>query len=77
MWLLAFFGILFFIWIFTKIFQWLWNITMPQIFNLSTITFWEAVRLLILAGILFGSSGTNVASVSNNLLSKISHFSSW
>lgn len=39
----------------TAIFKWLWNITMPQVFNLKMITFWQAFRLLLLAGILFGA----------------------
>ncbi|MDN5361518.1 MAG: hypothetical protein PWP70_565 [Moorella sp. (in: firmicutes)] len=36
------------------LFQWLWNITMPEVFNLKKITFWQALRLLLIAGILFG-----------------------
>jgi hypothetical protein len=36
----------------TAIFQWLWNITMPQAFGLRPIAFWVAFRLLILAGFL-------------------------
>lgn len=36
------------------LFQWLWNITMPQVFNLKVITYWQAFRLLLLAGMLFG-----------------------
>ena len=36
------------------IFRWLWNTTMPQVFGTREITFWQAVRLLLLAGILFG-----------------------
>lgn len=35
--------------------QWLWNITIPQVFNLEIISYWEALRILIIAGILFGS----------------------
>lgn len=50
-------GILLFFLI-TRLFQWLWNITMPQVFNLKEITFWQAFRLLLLAGLLFG--GTNL-----------------
>jgi hypothetical protein len=38
----------------TWLFQWLWNITIPGIFGLREITFWEAFRLIIIAGILFG-----------------------
>lgn len=37
--------------------QWLWNITMPDVFNLKTITYWQAFRLLIIATILFGAGG--------------------
>jgi hypothetical protein len=38
------------------IFQWLWNITMPQVFNLTTISYWQAFRILLISGFLFGSS---------------------
>jgi len=38
------------------ILQWLWNITMPQVFDLRTITYWQAFRILIISGLLFGSS---------------------
>lgn len=41
----------------TALLQWLWNMTMPQVFNLKEITFWEAFRLIIIAGILFGGPG--------------------
>ena len=34
--------------------RWLWNLTMPRIFGLPQIAFWEAFRLLLIAGILFG-----------------------
>ena len=37
------------------LFNWLWNITMPQVFALKRITYWQAFRLLIIAGMLFGS----------------------
>jgi len=35
------------------IFQWLLNITMPDVFNLKVITYWQASRLILIAGILF------------------------
>jgi len=38
----------------TALFQWLWNITMPDVFNLKTINYWQAFRLLLIAGLLFG-----------------------
>jgi hypothetical protein len=34
------------------IFQWLWNITMPQVFGLKPIGYWVAFRLLLIAGFL-------------------------
>ncbi len=39
------------------LFQWLWNITMPQVFNLNTITFWQAFRLLLISSFLFRVTG--------------------
>lgn len=39
------------------LFQWLWNITMPQVFKLNTVTFWQAFRLLLISAILFKSGG--------------------
>ncbi|HIG85411.1 MAG TPA: hypothetical protein EYQ25_00015 [Planctomycetes bacterium] len=39
------------------LFQWLWNITMPQVFNLNTVTFWQAFRLLLISGFLFKATG--------------------
>lgn len=38
----------------TLLFWWLWNITVPHIFGLKAITPLEALRLLIIAAILFG-----------------------
>jgi hypothetical protein len=37
--------------------QWLWNITIPEVFGLKSITYWQAFRLLIIAAILFGGGG--------------------
>lgn len=34
---------------------WLWNTTMPEVFGLKTISFWQALKLLLIAGILFGA----------------------
>ena len=34
------------------IFQWLWNITMPEAFGLRQIRFWVAFRLLLIAAFL-------------------------
>ena len=35
--------------------QWLWNITLPGIFNVRQVTYWEAFRLLLITTILFRS----------------------
>lgn len=40
--------------------MWLWNITITRIFNIREITYWEALRLLIISAILFGKPGFNV-----------------
>jgi hypothetical protein len=37
------------------IFRWLWNITMPQVFGLRPVTFWQAFRVLLIASFLFGN----------------------
>jgi hypothetical protein len=36
------------------LFEWLWNITIPQLFNLKEITYWQAFRLLLIAAMLLG-----------------------
>jgi hypothetical protein len=36
----------------------LWNFTMPAIFNLPQITFWQSLAILLLSRILFGGGGT-------------------
>jgi hypothetical protein len=38
------------------IFRLLWNTTMPEVFRLPEITFWQAFRLLLIAGFLFGGA---------------------
>ena len=37
------------------IFQLLWNYTVPEIFGLREIRFWQSFRLLLMAGMLFGA----------------------
>lgn len=39
--------------------MWLWNWLMPTIFNLPTITFWQALGLNVLTTILFKSNINN------------------
>lgn len=47
------------IFIITSLLQYLWNTTMPDLFRLNQITFWQAFRLLLIAGILFGGFNFN------------------
>lgn len=51
----------------TGIFERLWNATCPDIFRLPEITYWQALRLLIMAAILFG--GAHVAFQGNGSIS--------
>ena len=44
----------------TALLGWLWNITIPDIFGIRAITFWEAFRLLLIASLLFGGPFTQV-----------------
>lgn len=46
--------------ILSAVLQWLWNMTIPEVFGLKTITFWQAFRLLIIAAILFGGGNINL-----------------
>jgi len=39
--------------------MWLWNGVMPDIFGLPTITFWQAVCLVLLFQLLFHSNISN------------------
>ncbi|SHK47008.1 hypothetical protein SAMN02745123_01963 [Desulforamulus aeronauticus DSM 10349] len=41
----------------TVVFKWLWNTTIPQIFGLKEITYWQSLRLLLIAWLLFGHFG--------------------
>ena len=43
----------------------LWNATMASIFNLPTITYWEAVGLFFLAKLFFGFGGNSQSSRSH------------
>lgn len=42
------------IYIVISLFQYLWNTTMPAIFNLKEVSFWQAFRLLLIAAMLLG-----------------------
>ncbi len=37
------------------VFQFLWNITVPEIFKVRTIRYWQAFRLLLMASMIFGA----------------------
>lgn len=43
--------------LFGFIIMWLWNWLMPDLFGLTTITYWQAVGLFILSKILIGCGG--------------------
>ena len=43
------------VFLFGWVVQLLWNATISEIFNVSTITYWQAFMLIILCKILFGS----------------------
>ncbi|KUO61606.1 MAG: hypothetical protein APF84_13825 [Gracilibacter sp. BRH_c7a] len=34
--------------------KYLWNTTIPDLFNLKSVTYWQAFRLLLIASLLFG-----------------------
>ena len=36
------------------VFRWLWNTTLPEVFGLKEISVWQALKIILLAGILFG-----------------------
>jgi succinate dehydrogenase hydrophobic anchor subunit len=40
--------------VFVFVFRFIWNSTVPAVFGLKEITFWQAVGILILASILTG-----------------------
>ena len=48
--------------VFGLVVQWLWNALMPVIFNLPEVTYWQAVGLVVLGHILFGSHNHNHSS---------------
>ncbi len=40
--------------LFVLVFRWVWNRTVPAVFGLREITFWQAVGILVLATVLTG-----------------------
>lgn len=53
--------------------QLLWNWLMPMIFNLMTLTYWQAIGVLILSCILFGRIGGGDGSSDKKKKSKGNH----
>jgi hypothetical protein len=51
---LVIFGVIFLAWLGITIFMILWNTTVPQVFGLKIVTFWQSFRLLLLSSMLFG-----------------------
>ncbi len=47
--------------------EWLWNMTIPELFGLKIVTYWQALRLLLIAGLLFGAFHMNVPGVNFGL----------
>lgn len=45
---------IFIVFVLSGLLMWLWNITIPELFGLRPITYWQAFRLFIIASILFG-----------------------
>ena len=43
--------------LFGFVLMWLWNALMPELFGLTTLTYWQAVGLFILSKILLGGIG--------------------
>lgn len=39
--------------------MWLWNWLMPHLFGLVSITFWEALGINLLSGVLFNHGGSS------------------
>jgi hypothetical protein len=47
-------AIVLFVWLFGEIVMHLWNWLLPSLFGWHTVTFWQALGLLVLCRILFG-----------------------
>jgi hypothetical protein len=51
-------AIVLFVWLFGELVMHLWNWLLPPLFGWHLITFWQALGLLLLSRILFGSWGS-------------------
>ncbi|GAA3621895.1 hypothetical protein [Flavivirga jejuensis] len=68
--------------LFGFVIMWLWNWLMPEIFGLTTLTYWQAVGLFILLKLLLGGCGGGSKKSSKNSRQKCyddtkSDFSKW
>ena len=45
--------------IITLVFRWLWNTTMPDVFGVKSLTFVQALKIMLISTMLFGG-GTKV-----------------
>ena len=41
--------------LFSALFKWLWNTTIIRIFTIRDITYWESLRLMVMAALIFGN----------------------
>lgn len=55
-----------FIFGFSAIVMWLWNALLPDILGVSTVTYWQAMGILVLSKILFGNFGSGGRSKSSS-----------
>jgi len=68
--------------LFGFVIMWLWNWIMPEVFGLTTLSYWQAVGLFILLKILLGGFGGGSSRSSSKSKSKCkpnskSEFSKW
>jgi len=54
--------------IITLIFRWLWNTTMPDVFGVKSLTFVQALKIMLISTMLFGG-GTTVMQESHEAIS--------
>lgn len=52
-------AVVLFMWGFGELVKYLWNALLPPLFGWHTVTFWQAVGLLVLSRIMVGGLGSN------------------
>lgn len=57
--------------VFVLVFRWIWNRTVPAVFGLREITFWQAVGILILASILTGGHRIVSTDITSNFPKRV------